>query len=105
MTNGYSHSLPLTWRHYAEDMGNNPARDFGTPDPLGGTDCAHPPIGGVDSSNSATAADQYATRHNPFVYFHSVIDDPARCAEHVVPLGTVTVGTSDRFAGHLARDL
>lgn len=31
----------LTWREYAEDMGNDPSRDFGTPDPLGGTDCAH----------------------------------------------------------------
>src|SRR5215471_562997 len=28
----------LRWRMYAEDMGNNPARDGGTPDPLGGTD-------------------------------------------------------------------
>jgi hypothetical protein len=37
----------ITWRAYVEDMGNNPVRDFyGTPDPLGGTDCAHPPIGG-----------------------------------------------------------
>jgi hypothetical protein len=82
------------WREYAEDMGNDPARDGGTPDPLGGTDCAHPPLGGVDVSNGAAANDQYATRHNPFVYFHSVIDDAARCASHVVPLGS-----------HLASDL
>jgi hypothetical protein len=97
-----------TWRAYAEDMGADPARDGGTPDPLGGTDCAHPPLAGVDASNSAAPDDQYATRHNPFVYFHSVIDDPARCARHVVPLGTLTVGkggTPDAFAGHLARDL
>jgi hypothetical protein len=96
------------WREYAEDMGNDPARDYGTPDPLGGTDCAHPAIGGVDVSNGAAANDQYATRHNPFVYFHSVIDDAASCARHVVPLGTVTVGSSgapDVFSGHLARDL
>ena len=30
------------WRDYDEDMGNVPSRDGGTPDPLGGTDCAHP---------------------------------------------------------------
>ncbi|MCW2621096.1 MAG: phosphoesterase, partial [Frankiales bacterium] len=30
----------LTWRQYAEDMGSDPTRDHGTPDPLGGTDCA-----------------------------------------------------------------
>ncbi|HEY0346080.1 MAG TPA: alkaline phosphatase family protein [Solirubrobacteraceae bacterium] len=97
-----------TWRGYAEDMGADPGRDGGTADPLGGTDCAHPTLNGVDISNSAAPDDQYATRHNPFVYFHSVIDDPARCARHVVPLGTLTVGAGgapDAFAGHLARDL
>ncbi|MDD2724908.1 MAG: phosphoesterase [Methylovulum sp.] len=99
---------PLNWRSYAEDMGDDPARDYGTPDLLGGTACAHPPIGGVDHSNSAAANDQYATRHNPFVYFHSVIDDQARCDSHVVPLGKLEVGTNgteDKFTGHLYNDL
>jgi|CZKU01.1.fsa_nt_gi hypothetical protein len=98
----------LRWRSYAEDMGDDPARDYGVPDPLGGTDCAHAPVGGVDHSNGAEAADQYATRHNPFVYFHSVIDDEARCDAHVVPLGKVTVGSGgapDAFSGHLFEDL
>jgi hypothetical protein len=97
-----------TWREYAEDMGLDPARDGGTPDSLGGTDCAHPPLGGTDVSNAAAANDQYATRHNPFVYFHSVIDDTAGCATHVVPLGALIPGTGgrpDRFSGHLAEDL
>ena len=96
------------WRAYVEDMGNIPARDYGTPDPMGGTTCAHPPIGGADNSNSAVPGDGYATRHNPFMYFHSIIDDTSRCNERVVPLGTVAVGTGgarDRFAGHLAEDL
>jgi hypothetical protein len=98
----------IVWREYAEDMGDDPARDYGSPDPLGGTDCAHPPIGGVDHSNSAAPHDQYATRHNPFVYFHSVIDDASRCDAHVVPLGKVTVGqfgAPDVFNGHLSEDL
>lgn len=102
------HHARLAWRGYAEDMGDVPSRDYGTPDPLGGTDCAHPIIGGVDNSNSAAANDQYATRHNPFVYFHSVIDDVARCNAHVVPLGKLTVGRNgdaDRFQGHLFQDL
>lgn len=96
------------WRAYLEDMGNDPARDYGTPDPLGGTTCAHPPIGGVDNSNTASPIDGYATRHNPFVYFHSIIDDQARCDERVVPLGTVDIGENgapDVFSGHLALDL
>ena len=84
------------WRAYAEDMGNDPVRDYGVADALGGTDCAHAPINGVDNSNSAAANDQYATRHNPFVYFHSVIDNPTRCNGHVVPLGAVTVGSVTR---------
>ncbi len=98
----------LNWREYAEDMGNDAARDYGEPDPLGGTDCAHPPIGGIDHSNDASPKDQYATRHTPFVYFHSIIDDAKRCAQHVVPLGTLTVGRDgkpDLFQGHLYRDL
>jgi hypothetical protein len=98
----------LAWRGYAEDMGEDPARDYGTPDSTGGTDCAHPAIGGNDNSNSAAPSDQYATRHNPFVYFHSVIDDVARCNAHVVPLGKVTPGRNgspDVFQGHLYEDL
>jgi hypothetical protein len=33
--------------------------------------------------------DEYAARHNPFVYFHSVIDSPA-CAQRDVPLDALT---------------
>jgi hypothetical protein len=101
-------SHKIHWRAYAEDMGNDPVRDYGVPDPLGGTACAHPPVGGPDFSNSAAAGDQYATRHNGFLYFHSVIDDQARCSAHVVPMGTLSVGvngSADRFSGHLAEDL
>jgi hypothetical protein len=97
-----------SWRIYAEDMGNTQSRDGGAPDPLGGTDCAHPAVGGADPTNTATLADQYATRHNPAVYFHSIIDHHVKCNANVVPLGTVTVGTAgtpDAFRGHLASDL
>ena len=70
----------LTWRGYMEDMGEDPARD-------GGTHCAHPRIGAPDRTQDAAPNDQYAVRHNPFVYFHSIIDDEARCAQTVVNLG------------------
>jgi hypothetical protein len=110
------------WREYAEDLGNDPARDGGTADPLGGTDCAHPTqVNGLagDVTNNAEGpnatgsqvlsaiSDQYVDRHNPFIYFHAVTDNTAYCAEHVVPLGTVTVGTGggpDIYRGHLALD-
>jgi hypothetical protein len=68
----------LTWKGYMEDMGKDPARD-------GGTTCAHPPLNAHDPTQQASATDQYAVRHNPFVYFHSIVDAPI-CATAVVPL-------------------
>ena len=49
------------WRGYAEDMGNDTTRDGGTNDPLGGTDCAHPTVGGTNNTAAAEASDQYTT--------------------------------------------
>jgi hypothetical protein len=68
----------LTWRGYMEDMGNDPTRESAT--------CGHPAINALDNTQSATAIDMYATRHNPFVYFHDIIDDADRCNTHVVNL-------------------
>jgi len=61
----------LTWRGYMEDM----ARP-----------CEHPELNQPDDHVHAVAGDQYATRHNPFVYFHSIINDADRCRQHVVAL-------------------
>jgi hypothetical protein len=69
----------LTWKGYMEDMGQDPVRDNGTA-------CAHPAIGAPDMTQQASPDDQYATRHNPFVYFHSIIDRPADCTARDVPL-------------------
>jgi phosphatidylinositol-3-phosphatase len=42
----------------------------------------------------------------PFLFFHSVTDNAAYCAQHVIPLGTFTTGPDgDVFSGHLAQDL
>jgi hypothetical protein len=60
----------LTWKGYMEDMG---------------TPCRHPALNGVDDTQQARPGDQYAARHNPFVYFHSIIDSPS-CAAQDVPL-------------------
>jgi len=69
----------FAWRAYMEDMGDDLRRDRTAT-------CSHPAIGTRDVTQRATAADQYATRHNPFVYFHSIIDDDVSCTEHVVNL-------------------
>jgi hypothetical protein len=93
------------WRAYEEDMGNTPSRDGGVPDPTGGTDCGHPAIGATDTAEVATPTDQYTSRHNPFVWFHSVIDNAAECDANVVPLGTVGSNGKPAPTGHLVKDL
>jgi hypothetical protein len=73
----------LTWKGYMEDMGNDPTRD-GTD----GTSCGHPTSG--IGAFFAETADGYVTRHNPFVYFHSITNnptDPNECDQNDVPLG------------------
>ena len=68
----------LSWRAYMEDMGSNPARESAT--------CGHVPLGQPENTSQAVVSDQYAAKHDPFVYFHSIIDDRARCDAHVVNL-------------------
>jgi hypothetical protein len=74
-----------TWKGYMEDMGNAAPAQPAT--------CRHPAINSQDKTQSAKPGDQYAARHNPFVYFHSIIDTPG-CAANDVPL--------DRLPGDLA---
>jgi hypothetical protein len=68
----------LTWKAYMEDMGNDPRRERAT--------CGHVPVGASDPTHLARRGDQYAAKHDPFVYFHTIIDDAARCDAHVVNL-------------------
>lgn len=72
----------LSWKGYMEDMGADPHREAAT--------CAHVPVGARDNTILAAKDDEYAAKHNPFVYFHSIIDDPARCSAHVVNLDALT---------------
>lgn len=65
----------LGWRGYMEDMG---------------TPCQHPRLGARDPWQKATARSQYATRHNPFVYFRSITAHPAYCKAHVKALSALT---------------
>ena len=76
----------LSWREYAQDMGNNPHRD-GTVMTQNGPACGHPKIGGEDFTDSTGPRnDSYATRHNPFMYFRSVISNKSYCDAHVLSL-------------------
>ena len=69
----------LTWKGYEEDMGNVPTRES--------ANCGHPTVGSSDGTAVAVAGDGYASRHDPFVYFHSIIDNTTECNQNVVPLG------------------
>jgi hypothetical protein len=68
----------LAWRAYAQDMANSVSS--GQP-----ASCRHPKVNTQDSTQSAKATDQFAARHVPFVYFHSIIDSAA-CGQNVVDL-------------------
>jgi phospholipase C len=68
----------FSWKGYMEDMGKDPSRESAT--------CAHSAVNSKEKLLHATVKDQYAVKHNPFVYFHSIIDDQARCDAHVVNL-------------------
>ena len=48
-----------TWKAYIEDLDRN---------------CVHPNSDALDNVPLPCAGPQYATRHNPFIYFHSLLD-------------------------------
>ncbi len=62
----------LTWKGYMEDMGH-----------VHPETCRHPALGKQDPTQHARKGDQYAARHNPFVYFRAI--SAGACAKHDVP--------------------
>jgi hypothetical protein len=69
-----------SWKGYMEDMG---------------TPCRHPATGASDDTRPAKIGDQYAVRHNPFVYFRSITGSPA-CQANVVDLGALNAALARR---------
>jgi phospholipase C len=74
----------FTWKGFMEDLDSNPTRD----DPQ---TCTAGRIGKTDETERAAVGDQYAAKHDPFVYFHTILDDPARCAAHIVSLNELRI--------------
>ncbi len=72
----------LTWKAYEQDMGNDPDREAAA--------CGHPALNSKDETQDAVEGDGYATRHDPFVYFQSVIANQSYCDAHVVAMGSPT---------------
>jgi hypothetical protein len=71
----------LTWKGYMDDLNIDPHRD----QPV---TCTTAKIGNRDLTRipSTGGADSYVASENPFVYFHGIIDNPARCNSHIVSL-------------------
>jgi hypothetical protein len=74
-------SLPIqlsnagySWRGYMQDMH---------------TACRHPTLDTQDGTQQAKRGDEYATRHDPFMYFRAITGRPDYCRSHVVPLGAL----------------
>jgi hypothetical protein len=55
--------------------------------------CSHPALNGFDEEQGEGTVglpnDTYATRHNPFMWFHSIIDEDANCKARVVNLSAL----------------
>jgi hypothetical protein len=60
----------FTWKGYMDGMG---------------TPCRHPALNSQDDTQQAEVGDQYAARHDPFVYFSWITSSPL-CAQRVVDL-------------------
>jgi hypothetical protein len=84
----------FSWEAYMEDMDRAASfarhrRDESPtcrhPDELDHADCTNQARMYVDERGKPIF-DQYTTRHNPFVYFQSITDDPNYCDAHDLPL-------------------
>jgi phosphatidylinositol-3-phosphatase len=73
----------LSWKGYMQDMGNDPARDL-TTETSQGPACGHPQVGQPDNTEGAEPQDQFADRHEGFMYFPSVTGDQAYCDAHIL---------------------
>ena len=60
-----------SWKAYVEDLDRGPAPSPGVAPKVS---CRHPGSNAADDTLSARPGDGYATRRNPFVYYHSLLD-------------------------------
>ncbi len=95
-------SARFSWGAYMEDMGKPEPVAQGETAPANPLqNCVRPDVGSADPTQDVRKADAstgyagsgYAVRHNPFAYFHSLLD-LGSCTQRDVPL--------DRFDGALA---
>ncbi|MGH8317107.1 MAG: alkaline phosphatase family protein [Steroidobacteraceae bacterium] len=73
----------FTWKGYMEDLDVDVARDRPAT-------CTVARVGRTDGTEHAAGHDEYASKHDPFVYFHTLLDHPLGCTAHVVNLNVLT---------------
>ncbi|HEX3899625.1 MAG TPA: alkaline phosphatase family protein [Mycobacteriales bacterium] len=83
----------VSWKGYMENMDAQPDKP---------AYCANPYATGPDVPQRKITEPDYKDKHNPFGYFHSIIDRKAYCNAHVVPMGHFSHG---KMVGPIARDL
>lgn len=72
-----------SWKGFMEDLGEDSLRDkYGT--------CTLQRIGQRDLTGFFTGPDGYTAKHDPFLYFHTILDDQTRCAARIVNLDELT---------------
>ncbi len=81
-----------TWRGWMEDMALEQQGDVRAQGRPSDNTCVNPALNTLDATNGADSEEQYAARHNPFVFFRSIVGDAAtaedfaRCDANVIDL-------------------
>ncbi|MBV9486363.1 MAG: hypothetical protein JO246_09925 [Frankiaceae bacterium] len=83
----------VSWRGYMENMDATPGKR---------ARCSNPYASGPATPSRHESFPDYQDKHNPFGYFHSIIDRPRYCKSHVVPMGHFA---KRGFVGPLRHDL
>ena len=83
-----------TWRGWMEDMALEQSGQIRAQGRPADNSCTGPALNSLDGTNGSDTIEQYAARHNPFLFYRSIIgnaetaEDYARCDRNVVDLHT-----------------
>jgi hypothetical protein len=83
----------VSWKGYMENMDAQPGKP---------SHCSSPLTTGPETPKRHIDRPDYKDKHNPFGYFHSIVDRRAYCDRHDVPMGHFR---HHRVVGPLAHDL
>lgn len=81
-----------TWRGWMEDMALEQSGEIRAQGRPADNSCVGPALNSLDGTNGSDTTEQYAARHNPFLFYRSIIGDAesaadfARCDKNVVDL-------------------